>query len=98
MKTRTVTPMSEMIEAFVEYERLGVALEALREKLVHQDDELPTEWFDANFHTCKLKDQLNCLKQLLRLYEHGKRQREQRAQEPEPPPPPPKKPPDLKVV
>ncbi|PWT89282.1 MAG: hypothetical protein C5B54_09205 [Acidobacteria bacterium] len=95
MKVRTVTPMSEMIELFVEHERLGQALEALREKLVHNENEFPAEFFDVRHHTKAILDQLSSLKSLLLLYEAGERQRAKRETPPEPPP---KGPPNFKLV
>lgn len=88
MKVRTVTPMSEMIDVFVRYERLGEALEALREKIVHCECEVPGEWFDARHHVRKLEQDLDSVRQILKLYEMGERQRKQKEDEPPKPPPP----------
>ena len=100
-RCKTVTPMSEMIDVFVEYERLGVALEALRGIMVHKKEEVPIEWFDARHHGRQLLKRLDDVRSLLSLYEMGAKQRAEKAAaaaEPPSPEPPPKGPPNFKLV
>jgi hypothetical protein len=87
------TPMSLMIDVFVELERLQQSLTVLRDELVAKPDVLHVELHDARLRCRRLDERLRTLKSLLSLYEAGKKQ---------PPAPPaapsPKGPPNLKLI
>ena len=84
---RTVTPMSLLIDVFVELERLQRSLVAVRDDLVEESNWVPMELYDAQRHCRNINEELRTIKSLLRL----------KAQ-PKPAPQRPQGPPDLKLI
>jgi hypothetical protein len=69
--SRTVTPMSMMIDVFVYLERLQQSLEKLRDELVNEPDVQHIELSDARSHCRKIDEELRAIKSLLSLKKHG---------------------------
>jgi alkyl hydroperoxide reductase subunit AhpC len=86
--SRTVSPLSLMIDVFVQLERLQHNLETLRDELVvHPEQRCHVELFDARRCCRKIDEELRSISSLLQLQA-----------EPQEEVPAPKGPPNLKVV